>query len=89
MFGEPDQFACQEIQRPPSAALRRVRAGRCDQQRFFFARELTAGSRTRLLSERCLQIPEYEAAFGSIDRRAPDPQTGRDRLVGGALISCQ
>ena len=67
MFGEPDQFACQEFQSPPRAALQRVGTGRCNQQRFFFARELTESSRARLLFERCLQIPEYEAAFGSIN----------------------
>ena len=89
MFGESDQFACQELQRPTSAALRRLGTGRCNQQRSFFARGLTESSRARLLFERCLQIPEYEAAFGSINRLAADPNTSRNRLVTGARIGCQ
>jgi hypothetical protein len=89
VLGEPDQLTRQQHQRPTGAARGRLGTGRCHQQGFLFARELTARSRARLFAERRRQIAEHEAALGPVDGRAADAHAPRDRLVAGPGVGRQ
>src|SRR6266487_2649022 len=89
VLGEPDQFVRQQLQGPTGAALGWARTGGRDQQGFLFARELAARSRTRLFTERGLQVADDKAALGPVHGRAAHADAGRDLLVTGARVGSQ
>src|SRR6266498_3072601 len=89
VLGEPDQFVRQQLQGPTGAALGWARTGRRDQQGFLFARELAACSRTRLFTERGLEVADDKAALGPVHGRAAHADAGRDLLVTGARVGSQ
>src|SRR5665213_4294144 len=89
MFGEPDQFIGQQLQRPAGAARRRARTGGGDQQGFFPAGELAIGARTRLFVQRRIQTDFDEAALGPVHGRAANRDARGNRLVADAGVGGQ
>lgn len=80
MIGELDHGVGQQLQRPASAASRRVRAGRRHQQGFLLA---------RLLAQRIFRIAFHKASLGSTDGGAAHRHDPDDLLVAASRIGGQ
>jgi hypothetical protein len=87
--GQFHHLAGEQVQRPASAALGRVRAGGRHQHGLFLAGELALGAWARFLAQRPLQIALHEPPLGAIHRRAANADTGGDLLVADTGVRRQ
>ena len=89
MIGEFDHLIGQEFERPAGASWRRRRAGGRHQKGGLLGRELTFGSRTRLVAEGAVEVAFNEAALGPIDGRTADMKRPGDPLIRNPLVGGQ
>ena len=89
MIGEFDHLIGQEFERPAGASRRRRRAGGRRQKGRLLGRELTFGSRTRLVAEGAVEVAFDKAALGPIDGRTADLKRPGDPLVRNPSVGGQ